>query len=79
MKAIAYAKINNEKVMIGVFDSIETVYEDVESRLSEIGHPEWTEEYPVYLKGNNEPYRLIWAEKQTSQNIPEKFKEEVDY
>lgn len=63
MKAFVYAVVNHEKVFIGLFENLETIYEEVESRLADLGNPEWTEQYPFYMVGSQrEPYRLLWKD-----------------
>ncbi|MGM0214923.1 hypothetical protein [Enterococcus sp. AZ109] len=63
MKAFVYIVVNHEKVFIGLFESLETIYEDVEARLTELGSPTWVDKYPVYMVGaQKEPYRLLWKD-----------------
>ncbi|MEO1768311.1 hypothetical protein [Candidatus Enterococcus ferrettii] len=63
MKAFVYVVVKHEKVFIGLFESLETIYEDVESRLSELGHTDWADKYPIYMVGaQKEPYRLLWKD-----------------
>lgn len=58
-----YVVVNHEKVFLGVFEAPETIYEDVEAKLSSLGFPQWTEKYPIYMVGTQrEPYRLLWED-----------------
>lgn len=64
MKMFVYVVVNHEKVFLGVFEDPETIYEDVETKLSNLGFSQWTETYPIYMMGaQKEPYRLLWEDK----------------
>lgn len=80
MNTFVFAKINNERVFVGTFSSIETIYDEVESKLVGLGHADWIGTYPIYMMGTKgEPYRMLWTEKEPSQNKSEKADDEVDY
>lgn len=75
---IVYAKIENEKVLIGTFDSLENIYEEVEAKLdylnlsglkSKIGR--------IYISAGFNEYRMIWGQ-QSPQITAEKLVE-VNY
>lgn len=64
MKVLVYAVVNQEKVFLGIFESTETIYEDVEAKLSELGFSEWTSTTPIYMLGSqHQTYRLLWEDK----------------
>lgn len=80
MNTFVFAKINNERVFVGTFSSIETIYDEVESKLIELGHDDWIGAHPIYMMGTkSEPYRMLWAKKEPSQNKSGKVDDEVDY
>ncbi|EOI57296.1 hypothetical protein [Enterococcus gilvus] len=63
MKMFVYVVVNHEKVFLGVFEDPETIYEDVEVKLSNLGFSQWAEKYPIYMMGaQKEPYRLLWED-----------------
>ncbi|OJG39347.1 hypothetical protein RV02_GL002835 [Enterococcus gilvus] len=46
-----------------MFEDPETIYEDVEVKLSNLGFSQWAEKYPIYMMGaQKEPYRLLWED-----------------
>ena len=64
MKIFVYAVVNNEKVFLGVFEDTETIYEDVEVKLENLGFESWVHKHPIYMMGaQKEPYRLLWEDK----------------
>lgn len=63
MKILVYAVVNNEKVFLGIFESPETIYEDVEAKLADLGFSKWTTTNPIYMVGNQQQlYRLLWED-----------------
>lgn len=75
---IVYAKVNNEKVLIGTFDSLENIYEEVEAKLDYLNLNELkTVRGKVYISAGFNEYRMIWGQ-QSPQITAEKFVE-VNY
>lgn len=75
---IVYAKIENEKVLIGTFDSLENIYEEVEAKLDYLNLPGLkTKIGRVYISAGFNEYRMIWGQ-QSSQPIVDKLVD-VDY
>lgn len=66
-EAIVYAKINNEKVLIGTFESTENIYGEVEEKLDYLNLSHlMNQQHRVYVRTKYDDYRMIWGE----QNFP---------
>lgn len=75
---IVYAKVENEKVMIGTFDSLENIYEEVEAKLDYLNLSGLkTKLGRVYISAGFNEYRMIWGQ-QSPQIATEKLAE-VNY
>ena len=75
---IVYAKVNNEKVLIGTFDSLENIYEEVEAKLDYLNLNELKSvRGKVYISARFNEYRMIWGQ-QSPQITAEKLVE-VNY
>lgn len=65
MEIIAYAKDGGERVLIGTFDSIETIHDEVEIKLEDLGLGHWINSQslkrPIYIIFGTEEYKLIWG------------------
>lgn len=65
-EVIVYAKINNEKVLIGTFESTENIYEEVEEKLDylNISHL-MDQQYHIYVRTRFDDDRMIWGEQKS--------------
>nr|DAX04334.1 MAG TPA: Protein PrgH, CELL INVASION [Bacteriophage sp.] len=65
MEIIAYVKDYGEKILIGTFDSLDDIHDEVESRMDELGLQYLTSgrtHRPVYIVQGANEYKLIWGE-----------------
>ncbi|OTN77109.1 hypothetical protein A5886_002189 [Enterococcus sp. 8G7_MSG3316] len=68
-EVIVYAKVNNEKALIGTFESTENIYDEVEARLDSLNLSYMMERrYYIYVRTSFDDYRMIWGEKNMQKN-----------
>lgn len=61
-EVIVYAKINNEKVLIGTFESTENIYEEVEEKLDYLNLSHLMDQQNrIYVRTRFDDYRMIWG------------------
>ena len=61
-EAIVYAKINNEKALIGTFESTENIYEEVEEKLDYLNLSYLMDRnHHIYIRTAYDDYRMIWG------------------
>ncbi|MHC5215232.1 hypothetical protein ACYSNR_01090 [Enterococcus sp. LJL128] len=60
---LVYAKEGTDRMFIGIFDSMENILEEVESKLMNLGLIDHFKPKHIYAKlGPYEEYRLFWRE-----------------
>ncbi|WP_313151344.1 hypothetical protein [Enterococcus sp.] len=65
-EVIVYAKINNEKVLIGTFESTENIYEEVEEKLDYLNLSYLMDQQNrIYVRTRFDDYRMIWGEQKS--------------
>ncbi len=63
-EVIVYAKIDNEKVLIGTFESTENIYEEVEGKLDYLNLSHLMDQpNRIYVRTRYDDFRMIWGEK----------------
>ncbi|AUJ86871.1 hypothetical protein [Enterococcus sp. CR-Ec1] len=64
-EVFVYGKINNEKVLIGTFESTENIYEEVEEKLDYLNLSHLMDQQNrIYVRTRFDDYRMIWGEKE---------------
>ncbi|MGM0238388.1 hypothetical protein [Enterococcus sp. AZ103] len=65
MQVIAYVKDCGEKILIGTFDSLENIHDEVEMKMHELGLSYMIEskqaKRPVYIVQGFSEYKLVWG------------------
>lgn len=62
-EVIVYAKIDNEKVLIGTFESTENIYEEVEGKLDYLNLSQLMDQpNRIYVRTRYDDFRMIWGE-----------------
>ena len=65
-EVMVYAKINNEKVLIGTFESTENIYEEVEEKLDYLNLSHlMDQQYRIYVRTRFDDYRMVWGEQKS--------------
>lgn len=61
---LVYAQDRNEKIFIGMFESLDNIQEEVKERLEELGLPHLKQQHNIYaqwgLSGVHQ-YKLVWG------------------
>lgn len=67
---IVYSKVENEKVLIGTFESTENIYEEVEERLVSLNLTHlMSKKNRIYISMGFNEYRMIWGEQKSQVNV----------
>lgn len=75
---IVYAKNGNERILIGAFDSLENIYEEVEEKLDYLNLSAFKSPSSlIYVCTGSHEYRMIWG--QNSPQMTVEKSTEVDY
>lgn len=65
MRVIAYAKIEGERVLIGTFESLDGIHDEVALKLKALGLQHWitarTFKQKIYIVQGLSEFRLIWG------------------
>lgn len=61
---IVYAQDGYEKILIGTFESLDNIQEEVKERLDELGVPYLTQRHIIYAQWgltSSHRYKLVWG------------------
>lgn len=75
---IVYAKNGNERILIGAFDSLENIYEEVEEKLDYLNLSAFKSPSSlIYVCTGSHEYRMIWGQDRPQMTVEKST--EVDY